>query len=75
MKSYLNAKLLLFKEILSKKSRIISDKNIKQFSTIKRIAQKKGLKLLDINNEIKKIKSTTDKLKIIFKIKKFSYGN
>jgi hypothetical protein len=32
MKSYLNAKLILFKEILRKKSTIISDKEIQTFS-------------------------------------------
>ena len=32
MRSYLNAKLILFREILEKKSTIISDKEIKQFS-------------------------------------------
>ena len=31
MKSYLNAKLILFKEILKKKASIISDKEISQF--------------------------------------------
>ena len=41
MKSYLNAKLILFREILSKKSTIISDKEIQPFSLIKRIAKKK----------------------------------
>ena len=31
MKSYLNSKLILFREILNEKSSIISDKEIKQF--------------------------------------------
>ena len=34
MKSYLNAKLILFKEILKKGSSIVSDKNIAQFKKI-----------------------------------------
>jgi len=37
MKSYLDAKLILFKEILKKNSTIISDKEIKQFSILKKI--------------------------------------
>ena len=57
MKSYLNAKLILFREVLNKKSTIISDKEIKQFSLIKRIAKKKNFKLLDITQERKKIMS------------------
>ena len=34
MKSYLNAKLILFKEILDKKTTIISDKEIQPFSKL-----------------------------------------
>ncbi len=41
MKSYLNAKLILFREILKKKSTIIADREIKQFSLIKKITKKK----------------------------------
>ena len=41
MKSYLNAKLILFREILDKKSTIISDKAIKPFYIIKKISKKK----------------------------------
>ena len=56
MKSYLNAKLILFREILKKKSIIITDKEIKQFPLIKKIAKKKIFKLLDISKEFKNIK-------------------
>ena len=48
MKSYLNAKLILFREILKKKSKIISDGKIKEYKIIKQIAKKKKLKLIDI---------------------------
>ena len=41
MKSYLNAKLILFKKILKKNSVIISDKEIKPFNLIKKISKKK----------------------------------
>ena len=40
MKSYLNAKLILFKRNFKKKSTIISDKEIKPFHIIKKIAKK-----------------------------------
>ena len=48
MKSYLKAKLILFREILNKKSYIVTDKKIDQFEIIKKIAKKKNLKLIDI---------------------------
>ena len=56
MRAYLNAKLILFKEILKKKSTIITDKEIKTFLTIKKISKKKKLNLLDISQDLKKIK-------------------
>ena len=57
MKAYLNAKLILFRQILKKGSSIISDKRIKPFSLIKKIAKNKNFKLLDIDNEFIKIKN------------------
>ena len=53
MKSYLDAKLRLFKKILPVKSTVISDKFIKEFSILKKISKKKQMILIDIN-EIKK---------------------
>ena len=69
MKAYLNAKLILFKEILKKKSTIISDKEIKQFSIIKKISKRKNLKLSDISDELKKIKNKYPEKTSEFKIK------
>ena len=69
MKSYLNAKLVLFKEILKKNSWVISDKEIKPFLQIKKIAQKKALKLFHINNELEQIKSTLQAPGSNFKMK------
>tara|TARA_B100001564_G_scaffold329213_1_gene313516 strand:- start:2444 stop:5209 length:2766 start_codon:yes stop_codon:yes gene_type:complete len=54
MRSYLNAKLILLREILKKKSIIITDKGIPQFKLIKKIAKKRNLKLIDIQNKFKK---------------------
>ena len=53
MKSYLNAKLLLFKKILKKNSTIISDKNINEFLVLKKIAKNRELKVLEISKIIK----------------------
>ncbi len=69
MKSYLNAKLILFRKILKKKSTIISDQEIKQFSIIKKIAKKKKIKLIDITKESEKIKSNNLNFTSDFKIK------
>ena len=54
MRSYLNAKLILFREILNKKSVIISDSNIKPFNILKKISKKNNLKLHDIIIDLKK---------------------
>ena len=40
MNNYLNAKLILFKKILKKNSVIITDKEIKPFSELKKISKK-----------------------------------
>ena len=44
MNSYLNAKLILFRENLSKKSTIISDEEIQEFKMLNLIAKKKKLR-------------------------------
>ena len=49
MKKYLNSKLILFSKLLPKKSYVISDSSLKQFSILKKISKKRKLKLLDIN--------------------------
>ena len=43
MKRYLNAKLILFSKLLSKKKFVITDKNNKEYSKIKKIAKKENL--------------------------------
>ncbi len=50
MKSYFNAKMILFKSILTKKKTIISDSSIKEFAYLERISKKRNLHLIDINN-------------------------
>ena len=60
MRSYLDAKLILFKKILSKKNVIITDKSIDQFSEIKKISIKKQLKLTETSKIEKKLKKMSD---------------
>ena len=69
MKSYLNAKIILFKENLNKKTTIITDKKIKQFSILNSIANKKNLKVIDISRNLEKIKSITQYSTNGYKIK------
>jgi len=69
MKSYLNTKLVLFKEILKKGSTVISDQDIKQFKSLNLIAKKRNLKLIEISQEIKKISNVRPELINDFKIK------
>ena len=69
MKTYLNAKLVLFRKILSKKSTIISNKEITTFKILNQIAKKRYLKIVDINKTVKKIKSINLKFNEDFKIR------
>ena len=55
MGSYLKSKLILFKEILPVNGKIISDKNIKEYSILKQISKSKKLKYFDINKIKKKL--------------------
>ncbi len=64
MKNYFNAKLILFKKILKPRRKIICNKNIKEFSVLKKISKKQNLNLIDVN-------ILKDKLNK-FKVKKFS---
>ena len=72
MKNYLNAKLILFSKLLSKKSFIISDKKIKEFSILKNISKMRKLRLLDIEKKIDKIKNNLDLLPGMFQKKNLS---
>ena len=56
MKSYLNAKLILFKKILKKNSNIILDEKINEYSIFKNIAKIRKLKIIKIDKIFKKIK-------------------
>ena len=56
MKSYLNAKLILFKKILKKNSNIVIDQDINEFSILKNIGNRRKLKIIEISETIEKIK-------------------
>ena len=69
MKAYLNAKLILFRKILSKKSTIISNDKIPIFKILNQIAKKKNLGISNINKTFKRIKNIDLKLNEDFKIR------
>ena len=48
IQTYFNCKTYLFRKLLNKKSKIISDEDIKEFSVIKNIAKKRKLKIVTI---------------------------
>ena len=57
MDKYLNAKLLLFKEILRNRTFVITDKEIYPFAKIKKISRRRNFKIKDITDEISQIKN------------------
>ena len=69
MRSYLNAKLILFKKILSKNTTIISDREIYPFSKLTLIGNKKNLKVVDISKKLEKISNITKFSSSNYKIK------
>ena len=69
MRSYLDAKLVLFREILKTRNTIISDQEIKIYSILRKIAKRKNLKLLDIKKEFEEIKNNYPNFNSEFKIK------
>ena len=56
MKAYLRAKLILFKKLLSKKSYVIADKFIKEYSILEKISKNRKLRLLDTSKTFNDIK-------------------
>ena len=60
MRAYLNAKLLLFSKILTKKKVVISDKSIKEFSILKKISKQRKLTLIDVGKIIEKLHKLKD---------------
>ncbi len=56
IKAYLNAKMHLFKKLLKKNSKIVTDEDNKEFSTIKNIADRKKIKKFTIGSNSGNIK-------------------
>jgi MurE/MurF fusion protein len=69
MKSYLKAKLILFKKILKKNSYIITNKKIDEFIILKNIAKKRLLKIIETNKIEEKIRNNSWAGNNEFKIK------
>jgi murE/murF fusion protein len=69
MKSYLNAKLILFNKILKRNSTIIIDKTIDEFLVLKKISKNRRLKIIEIENIFEKIKNISSNVINKFKIK------
>ena len=61
IKSYFNSKMHLFKKLLNKKSKIITDETNKEFKTIKNIADKRKIKKITIGTNSGNIKILQNK--------------
>ncbi len=80
MKKYLNSKLYLFKNLLNKNSKIITDEDNKEFTKIKQIAKKKKIKKVTLGTKSGNIKILKNKfiednqhVKILFNSKVYNF--
>ncbi len=60
MRNYLNAKLILFRDILKKNKSIISDNTLKEYNLLKKISKIKKLRFIEINSIERKLKNNLD---------------
>ncbi len=72
MSDYLKAKLILFSKLLDKKRYIISDKYLKQYSILKRLSNKRKLKLLEISKVVDYLRKISLPLIGSFQLKNLS---
>ena len=72
MKTYLNSKLHLFRNILPKRTSVISDKFIKQFPILKKISKQKKLRIIDTTKIEKNINKIVDSKFHEFQLKNLS---
>ncbi len=72
MKSYLNAKLLLFNKIISKNKKVISDNSLKEYPILKKISKMRKLHLLDISFLFKKLEKKYKSKFSLFQLKNLS---
>ena len=75
IKSYFNSKMYLFKNLLNKKSNIITDEKNKEFKIIKNIADKRKIKKITIGTNSGNIKILNNKYKGKKQIVKISSGS
>ncbi len=72
MKSYLNAKLLLFNKIISKNKKVISDNSLKEYPILKKISKMRKLHLFDISFLFKKLEKKYKSKFSLFQLKNLS---
>ena len=75
MKSYFDSKMYLFKNLLNKNSKIITDEEIKQFNIIKRIADARKIKTFTIGSNSGNIKILYNKYKKNKQFVKISFNS
>jgi len=75
MKSYLNSKMHLFKNLLNKNSKIITDEENKEFNIVKSIANKKKIEKITIGSNSGKIKILFNKYKENIQIVRISINS
>tara|TARA_B100000029_G_scaffold114314_1_gene106813 strand:+ start:5140 stop:7986 length:2847 start_codon:yes stop_codon:yes gene_type:complete len=75
MKSYLNAKMYLFKKLLKNGSKIITDEDNKEFKIIKSIAKRKKIKSNTIGSNSGDLKILSNKYKGTKQIVKIKYNS
>ena len=72
MQSYLNSKMYLFRNLLKKDSKIITDEDIKEYKLIKKISSRRKIKKITIGTKAGKIKILNNKYKQSKQIVKIS---
>ncbi len=75
MQSYFNSKMYLFKNLLKKDSKIITDEDNKEFKIIKKIASKRRIKKITIGTKAGNIKILSNKYKQNKQIVKISINS
>jgi len=75
VKSYLNSKIYLFKNLLNKNSNIITDEENKEFKIIKNISNRRKIKKITIGNNSGNIKILNNKYKENKQIVKISLNS
>ena len=75
MKSYLNAKMYLFKKLLKKDSKIITDEDNKEFKILKNISRRKKIESVTIGSKSGDLKILNNKYKGAKQIVKINYNS